>query len=254
MADADLREKNADESSHDVHGMHDTHDIHGVSQPVAPSEQQVIARRIQAQIATQIATQIAAHIDITQHMQDQSAALLVQVAEKLIEAFNSGKKVLLCGNGGSAADAQHIAAEFVGKFYFDRPALPAEALTVNTSSITAIGNDYSFDQVFSRQVEAFGVPGDLCIGISTSGNSRNVIEAFQAAKRIGMTTVALTGASGGQMVSKVDYCIQIPSTDTPRIQEHHILVGHILCEIVEQALFGEALLTARAQRGEGGRP
>jgi D-sedoheptulose 7-phosphate isomerase len=121
-------------------------------------------------------------------------------------------------------------------------------LTVNTSSLTSIGNDYSFDQVFSRQVEAFGDSGDICIGISTSGNSRNVIEAFRVAQRKGLVTVALTGASGGQMAAVADYCICVPSTDTPRIQEHHILVGHALCEIVEQRLFGESLVVARAER------
>lgn len=193
------------------------------------------------------AERIQAHITVTRQLLDQTA-LLSEVGEQLIAAFKSGKKALLCGNGGSAADAQHIAAEFVGKFYFDRPPLPAEALTVNTSSITAIGNDYSFDQVFSRQVEAFGDVGDICIGISTSGNSRNVIEAFRVAKRKGITTVALTGASGGRMLEEAEYCIRIGSTDTPRIQEHHILVGHILCELVEQELFGEALVAARTER------
>jgi D-sedoheptulose 7-phosphate isomerase len=191
-----------------------------------------------------IAQSIQAHIQITQHLLQQTA-LLAQVADTLIEAFTNGKKVLLCGNGGSAADAQHIAAEFVGKFLLDRPALPAVVLTGNTSSLTAIGNDYSFDQVFSRQVEAFGVSGDVCIGISTSGNSRNVIEALRAAQHKGIITVALTGATGGQMKAEADYCICISSTDTPRIQEHHILVGHVLCELVEQALFGDALVAAR---------
>lgn len=187
---------------------------------------------------------IRVHIEVTQQLLQQTD-LCAQVAERLIETFTNGKKVLLCGNGGSAADAQHIAAEFVGKFYFDRPALPAAALTVNTSVLTAIGNDYSFDQVFSRQVEALGAPGDICIGISTSGNARNVIEAFRAARRKGIVTVALTGASGGHMKAEADYCICIASTDTPRIQEHHILVGHLLCESVEKALFGEALVAAR---------
>jgi D-sedoheptulose 7-phosphate isomerase len=186
-------------------------------------------------------------MEVTQQLL-QETALYAEVAARLIAAFTAGKKVLICGNGGSAADAQHIAAEFVGKFYFDRPPLPAEALTVNTSSITAIGNDYSFDQVFSRQVEAFGAEGDVCIGISTSGNSRNVVEAFRVARSKGILTVAMTGASGGRLLVEADYCISIPSIDTPRIQEHHILVGHILCELVEQALFGEALVAARASQ------
>jgi D-sedoheptulose 7-phosphate isomerase len=194
-----------------------------------------------------IAADLQAHLAVTQQAQQQ-APLLAEVAQALIAAFRAGKKVLLCGNGGSAADAQHLAAEFVGKFYFDRPALPAEALTVNTSSLTAIGNDYSFDVVFSRQVEAFGAAGDVLIGITTSGNSRNVVEAFRVARQRGILTVGLTGASGGTLKEVADYCICIASTDTPRIQEHHILVGHILCELVEQALFGEALSAARAER------
>jgi D-sedoheptulose 7-phosphate isomerase len=194
-----------------------------------------------------IAADLQAHLAVTQQAQQQ-APLLAEVAQALIAAFRAGKKVLLCGNGGSAADAQHLAAEFVGKFYFDRPALPAEALTVNTSSLTAIGNDYSFDVVFSRQVEAFGAAGDVLIGITTSGNSRNVVEAFRVARQRGILTVGLTGASGGTLKAAADYCICIASTDTPRIQEHHILVGHILCELVEQALFGEALSAARAER------
>lgn len=194
-----------------------------------------------------IVADIQAHMAITQQVVGQTA-LLAEVATTLIAAFRAGKKVLLCGNGGSAADAQHLAAEFVGKFYFDRPALPAEALTVNTSSLTAIGNDYSFDVVFSRQVEAFGAAGDVLIGITTSGNSRNIVEAFRVARQRGIVTVGLTGASGGKLKEAADYCICIASTDTPRIQEHHILVGHILCELVEQALFGEAVLAARAER------
>ena len=146
--------------------------------------------------------------------------------------------MLLFGNGGSAADAQHIAAEFVGRYYLDRPALPAQALTVNTSSLTAIANDYDYDQIFSRQIEAFGQAGDVAIGISTSGNSRNIVEALRVAKRKDMVTVGMTGESGGQLKVEVDYCICVPSRDTPRIQEAHILVGHILSELVEQAIFG----------------
>jgi D-sedoheptulose 7-phosphate isomerase len=187
---------------------------------------------------------ICTHMEITRQLLQQTA-VFAQVADKLIEAFTNGRKVLLCGNGGSAADAQHIAAEFVGKFYCDRPALPAEALTVNTSSLTAVANDYSYEQVFSRQVEAFGAPGDVCIGISTSGNSRNVIAAFRVARGKGITTVAMTGASGGQLKMEADYCLCIPSTDTPRIQEHHILVGHILCQLVEQTIFGNTISAER---------
>ena len=195
--------------------------------PAAPASvmEDVIRQRIEASIA------------VKQGLLDHTA-LFAEVAERIIRAFREGHKVLLFGNGGSAADAQHIAAEFVGRYYLDRPALPAQALTVNTSSLTAIGNDYDFDQVFSRQIEAFGQPGDVVIGISTSGNSRNVIAALRVAKRQDMVTIALTGESGGQMKAEAEYCICVPSTDTPRIQEGHILVGHIVSELVEQALFG----------------
>jgi len=163
---------------------------------------------------------------------------LAQVAEELIKIYRAGKKVLLFGNGGSAADAQHIAAELVGKYYIDRRPLPAEALTVNTSSLTAIGNDYAFERIFARQVEALGNPGDVAIRISTSGNSPNVIEAIRAAKKKGMSTIGLTGAEGGRLKNEVDYCICVTSKDTPRIQEAHILIGHIWCELIERALFG----------------
>lgn len=184
-----------------------------------------------------IQQRIRTSIAVKQELLKQSA-LLAQVAEKLIEAYEAGKKILVFGNGGSAADAQHIAAELVGKYYMDRRPLPAEALTVNTSSLTAIGNDYAFERIFARQVEALGNPGDVAIGISTSGNSPNVIEAIRAAKKKGMITIGLTGAEGGRLRNEVDYCICVPSKDTPRIQEAHILIGHIWCELIEQALFG----------------
>jgi D-sedoheptulose 7-phosphate isomerase len=184
-----------------------------------------------------IQQRIRTSIAVKQELLKQSA-LLAQVAEKLIEAYEAGKKILLFGNGGSAADAQHIAAELVGKYYMDRRPLPAEALTVNTSSLTAIGNDYAFERIFARQVEALGNPGDVAIGISTSGNSPNVIEAIRAAKKKGMITIGLTGAEGGRLKNEVDYCICVPSKDTPRIQEAHILIGHIWCELIERALFG----------------
>jgi D-sedoheptulose 7-phosphate isomerase len=189
--------------------------------------QGVISERIKASIA--VKQRLLGHTEIC-----------AEVAERIIRAFRSGNKLLLFGNGGSAADAQHIAAELVGRYYLDRPALSAQALTVDTSSLTAIGNDYAYDQIFSRQIEAFGRAGDVAIGISTSGNSRNVIEAIRAAKRKGIVTVGMTGEIGGQLKAEVDYCICIPSRDTPRIQEAHILVGHILCELVEQALFGSS--------------
>ena len=147
--------------------------------------------------------------------------------------------MLLFGNGGSAADAQHIAAEFVGRFAFDRPPLAALALSVNTSCVTAIGNDYGFDQVFSRQLEALARPGDVAIGISTSGNSPNVLHAISTAKRLGLHTIAWTGCTGGILKKAVDHCICVPSTETPRIQECHILIGHIVAELVEQEFFRE---------------
>lgn len=163
---------------------------------------------------------------------------VVEVAEIICEALRTKHKILLFGNGGSAADAQHIAAEFVGKYKRERRALPALTLTANTSSLTAIGNDYGFESVFSRQVEALGVSGDVAIGISTSGNSENVLHALRVAKANGMKTVGFTGRPEGRIGSSVDCCLSVPSHDTPRIQECHILLGHIVCEIVEQELLG----------------
>jgi D-sedoheptulose 7-phosphate isomerase len=167
----------------------------------------------------------------------------------LIDAFQKGNKVLLFGNGGSAADAQHIAAEFVGRFAFDRPALPALALSVNTSCVTAIGNDYGFDQVFSRQIEALAHGGDVAIGFSTSGNSANVVRAMEAAKKMELHTVGLTGSTGNKLAKAVDHCICVPSNETPRIQECHILVGHIISELVEQTIFHEESCLSRSRRG-----
>jgi D-sedoheptulose 7-phosphate isomerase len=164
---------------------------------------------------------------------------VAKVSEILVNALKQGNKVLLFGNGGSAADAQHIVAEFVGRFTFDRPALPALALSVNTSCVTAIGNDYGFDQVFSRQLEALARPGDIAIGISTSGNSANVLHAMSTARKMGLHTVALTGRTGGNLRNTVDYCICVPSNETPRIQECHILIGHIISELVEREIFHE---------------
>ena len=165
---------------------------------------------------------------------------LAQIAEVIVNAYRQGNKLVLFGNGGSAADAQHIATEMVGRYYLERPALPAEALTVNTSSLTAIGNDYAFERVFARQIEAAGRPGDVAIGISTSGNSANVIQGVLKAREMGLVTVGLSGQDGGRLKDLVDHCVCIPSQDTPRIQEGHILVGHILCEIVERQMFGQA--------------
>ena len=164
--------------------------------------------------------------------------LMHEVADECIAAFRQGNRVLLAGNGGSAADAQHIAAEFVGRYAFDRPGLPSIAFTTDTSILTAIGNDYGYDQIFRRQLEANGRKGDVFIGISTSGNSANVIAAMQRARELDIITVGLTGQSGGGMHSLCDYCVQVPSTSTPRIQESHIMLGHIICDLVEEALFG----------------
>lgn len=168
---------------------------------------------------------------------------MARVSEILVHALRQGNKALFFGNGGSAADAQHIAAEFVGRFAFDRPALPALALSVNSSCVTAIANDYGYDLIFTRQLEALARPGDVAIGISTSGNSPNVIEAMSTARKMGLHTVALTGAGGG-LLDKVDHCICVPSRETPRIQECHILVGHIISELVEAEIFGK--------QGDGG--
>jgi D-sedoheptulose 7-phosphate isomerase len=164
-------------------------------------------------------------------------ATISRVTEVLIRAFREGKKVLLFGNGGSAGDAQHIAAEFVGRFAFDRPALPALALSVNTSCITAIGNDYGFDLVFSRQIEALAQRGDVAIGITTSGQSPNVLRAISTAHKMGLHTVGMTGSKGSRLAEVVGDCICVPASETPRIQECHILVGHIISELVEKELF-----------------
>lgn len=161
---------------------------------------------------------------------------MTAAANALISAYCAGHKALFFGNGGSAADAQHLAAEFVGRYLRERTPLPAVALSENTSAMTAISNDYGYDQVFSRQLQALGVPGDVAIGISTSGNSPNVVEALIAARNIGLYTIGLTGSSGGRMRDLVDSLIAVPSRETPRIQECHILVGHALCDAVEQAM------------------
>ena len=156
----------------------------------------------------------------------------------IIAAYRNGAKVLFCGNGGSAADAQHIAAELSGRFYLDRKPLYAEALHCNSSFVTSVSNDYGFENVFSRAVEAFAHKGDILVGISTSGNSANVLKACEKAREIGVSIIAMTGNDGGKMAQLSDLLINIPSTDTPRIQEAHIMIGHIVCELVEKELFG----------------
>src|SRR5579863_1246818 len=177
-------------------------------------------------------------------------SVVAKVSELLVDTIDKGNKVLLFGNGGSAADAQHIAAEFVGRFAFDRPALPALALSVNTSCVTAIGNDYGFDLVFSRQIEALAHRGDVAIGISTSGQSPNVLRAMATAKKMGLHTIGLTGSAGSKLTDKVDHCICVPSSETPRIQECHILVGHIISELVEQTIFHEEGCLSRSRRSD----
>ena len=155
----------------------------------------------------------------------------------MIAALRAGNKVLIVGNGGSAADAQHLAAEFSGRFYTDRDPLPSEALHCNSSYITAVANDYGYDVVYSRIVKGMGKPGDVLVGLSTSGNSVNIINALNQAKEIGMISVGLTGATGGKIKDICDYLINVPSNVTPRIQESHITIGHIICELVERELF-----------------
>lgn len=173
-----------------------------------------------------------------QVLSDETLLQTIQhVVTIIVKAFKDGKRVYFCGNGGSAADAQHLAAEFSGRFYTDRKALPAEALHCNTSYLTAVANDYSFDVVYARIVDGIGQAGDVLVGLSTSGNSTNIIRAFESAKQKGMITVGFTGLSGGQMKAISDYLINIPSTDTPRIQESHIMAGHIICQLVEEQYF-----------------
>lgn len=167
----------------------------------------------------------------------QLQATVASCVNLIVHAFKNGNKVLFCGNGGSAADAQHLAAEFSGRFYIDRKALPAEALHCNTSYLTAVANDYSYDVIYARLLDGIGNSGDVIIGLSTSGNSKNIVKAFELAQQKNITTIGFTGATGGAMKTCSDYLINIPSTDTPRIQECHILLGHIICELVEAELF-----------------
>ena len=182
---------------------------------------------------------VAASIAVKQQVLASEALLqtVKAVTEAITQAFQRGNKVLFCGNGGSAADAQHLAAEFSGRFYIDRDALPAEALHANTSYLTAVANDYSYDVIYSRLIKGLGNKGDVLVGLSTSGNSKNIVLAFEQAKSNGMITVGFTGAGGGKIKDISDYLINVPSTDTPRIQEAHILLGHIICQLVEEKYF-----------------
>lgn len=190
---------------------------------------------------TQIETIISDSIAVKQRLLEDEALLgrLQEVADACIACFKADGKLLFCGNGGSAADAQHLSAELSGRFYKDRAPLFAEALHVNTSFLTAVANDYSYDEVYARMVRAAGRPGDVLFAISTSGNSGNILRAVEAAKAQSMLVVGMTGASGGKMREACDYLLNVPSAITPRIQESHILMGHILCELIEEGVFGE---------------
>ncbi len=184
---------------------------------------------------------IKASIQVKQELlEDEHLVKQIQtVTEVITKAFQNGNAVYFAGNGGSAADAQHLAAEFSGRFYKDRKALPSDALHCNSSYLTAVANDYSYDVIYARLLEGLAKPGDVLVGISTSGNSGNIVKAFEMAKNIGVTTIGFTGQKGGQMKDLGDYLINIPSNTTPRIQEAHILVGHIICELVEINIFGK---------------
>jgi len=188
-----------------------------------------------------INNQVKKSIEVKQQFLDNDELMeqIKEVALKCTQVYKNGNKTLIAGNGGSAADAQHIAGEFVSKFYFDRPGLPSQALTTDTSIITAIGNDYGYEKLFARQVQANGVKGDMFIGISTSGNSANIVEALKECKEKSIITVGLTGQKGGKMAELCDYCIKVPSDETPRVQEVHILIGHIICAVVEESIFGK---------------
>lgn len=176
-------------------------------------------------------------IEVKRRFLNENLSKLLEAVQLITHTLNSGNKLFFFGNGGSAADAQHLAAEFVNRYAMERPPLPAIALTTDTSILTSVSNDLSFDEIFSKQLRALGRKGDVAIGISTSGNSSNVIRAFEVAKEIGMKTMAFTGNDGGKLVKIADLSLIVPSSSTPRIQETHILIGHILCEMVEQILF-----------------
>jgi len=182
---------------------------------------------------------IQSSIDVKQQVLQNEELLktIKTIVEVIVSAFKNGNRVYFCGNGGSAADAQHLAAEFSGRFYTDRKALPAEALHCNTSYLTAVANDYGYDAVYARIIDGIGEKGDILVGLSTSGNSANIVKAFEVAKEKEMITIGFTGLTGGQMKSVSTWLINIPSTDTPRIQESHIMVGHIICQLVEEKYF-----------------
>lgn len=190
-----------------------------------------------------IKKEVAASAETKQKILNDTLFLekIAAVITACVSVYKNGRKILIAGNGGSAADAQHFAAELVGRYGFDRPSLPSLALTTDTSNLTAIGNDYGYDHVFSRQLEGMGQEGDLFIGISTSGNSQNILNAFASAKAKGITTVALTGRDGGKMAETADYTLIVPSDATPRIQESHLLIEHMICDAVEKEMFGDGV-------------
>ena len=174
-------------------------------------------------------------------LSDEGIIMAVEaISRKMVAALKNGNRIYFCGNGGSAADAQHLAAEFTGRFYLNRTALPAEALHCNTSYLTAVGNDYGYDVIYARLISGIGMKGDFLVGLSTSGNSPNIVKAFEAAREKGIVTVGMTGESGGAMTALSDYLLNVPSKNTPRIQESHIMLGHIICELVEEHYFLQA--------------
>ncbi len=183
-----------------------------------------------------IQAMVADSIQVKTRFFAENAPRLADVAEVMAHGFRNGRKLLIFGNGGSAADAQHIAAEFVGRFIAERDPLPAMSLSTDTSMLTALGNDYGFENIFARQIKAHGHPGDTAIGISTSGNSANVLLGLEAAKAQGMYTIGLTGESGGKMNGMAEVLFRVPTTRTPRIQETHIMIGHIICELIDRLL------------------
>lgn len=185
----------------------------------------------------EIRRQLKSHVEVIQMVGEELANPVAECAQVLIDALQSGHKILTMGNGGSAADAQHFAAEMVGRFLMERKALPAIALTTDTSILTAVGNDYGFDDVFTRQVEALIAPGDVLIGISTSGNSTNVKRALESGKKLGAKAVGLLGRDGGEIRPIVDIDLTVPSNETPRVQESHLVIIHILCDLIEKGLF-----------------
>ena len=182
---------------------------------------------------------VSASIDTKQKILNDDAFLkrIENTVNVIVHALEKGNRIWFCGNGGSAADAQHLAAEFSGRFYKDRKALPAEALHCNTSYLTAVANDYSYDVIYSRLIDGITTEGDVLVGLSTSGNSPNILKAFETAREKKLTTVGFTGATGGKMKELSDHLFNVPSTDTPRIQESHIMIGHIICELAEEKLF-----------------